>query len=394
MRPSRLVAVTVLFVAGCSTSVTGTATQAPPAAVSPTADALESLALDPDDEGRLRVSDVAAAPDGGIVVLLIPEADSDSRSRFLQLVPDDGGLAVGAVTEAVAFANPSELVVTPDGTAVALATVPLESGDPSLDGFDGPDLALAVLAPGAGDVELRRVEGDGELGRPDSGNGVLSPDGATLYTTLRWTVDGETVTRLATVDIATAQVTATAPLGVESATAYDVALRPDGGVAVLVSAGGDVDRTLVAEFDADLQPVRPPVELAEGSGYALTVRPDGTVVASVSTPADGEDRSRLVTVRGEVVQPALQLPGVAVDLAVAADGRLLHVGFARAAADGTASPTLATVDLVAEEVVETVTLCAGGFTSPFTLAADGRSIAATAGCYEDGVWQDRAFLIG
>ena len=394
MRLSRLGAVAALVLTGCSTGVAGTATQAPPAAVAPTAAALESLPLDPDDEGRLRVSDVAATPDGGFVVLLIPEAGSDSRSRFLRLVPADGGLAVGAVTEAAAFAHPSELVVTPDGTAVALATVPPEAGDPSGDGFDGPDLALAVLAPGAREVELRRVEAEGELGSPDSGNGVLSPDGTTLYASLRWTSDGGTVTRLATVDVATAQVTATAPLGVEPATAHDVALRPDGGVAVLVAADGGVDRTLVAEFGADLQLVRPPVELAEGSGYALTVRPDGTVVASVSTPADGEDRSRLVTVRGEVVQPALQLPGVAVDLAVAADGSLVHVGFGRAADDGTASPSLATVDLVAEEIVETVTLCAGGFASSFALAADGETVAATAGCYEDGVWQDRAFLIG
>ena len=389
MRPSRLGAVALLLLAGCSTSVAGTATPAPQPAAASSPTAPGSVPIDPSAHGELRVSDVVATPDGGFTALLITDSGSDARSAFVRLEPGDGGLTVGAVAEATTFAHPSELVVAPDGTVVALASVPPEAGDVALDGLDGPDLALAVLAPGSTQAELRRVAAVDGMGSPDAGNGVLSPDGTTLVASLRWTVDGETVTRLATVDVATGEVTSTAPLGVESATAFDLALRPDGGVAVLVTVLDGVDRTLLAEFDADLQPVRPPVELAaEGSGYALAVQPDGTVVASVSPPAGEAETSRLVAVRGDLVETAAELPAVAIDLAVTVDGAV-HVSYT--GPDG--APTLATVDLVSGEVVGEVALCASGVAGPVGLTADEQAVVATAACYEDGIPSDLALLV-
>ncbi|WP_336031168.1 hypothetical protein [Geodermatophilus sp. FMUSA9-8] len=382
-------AVAVLLIAGCTSSVTGTPTPVPQPVTASSPEAPGSVPIDPSADGELRVSDVAATPDGGLTALLIADSGSDARSAFVRLVPGDGGLTVVAVAEATTFAHPSELVVAPDGTVVALASVPPEAGDVALDGFDGPDLALAVLAPGSTQAELRQVAAVEGLGSPDSGNGVLSPDGATLVASLRWTVDGETVTRLATVDVATGEVTSTAPLGVESATAFDLALRPGGGVAALVTVLDGVDRTLLAEFDAALQPVRPPVELAAGgSGYALAVRPDGTVVVSVSPPAGEAETARLVVVRGDLVQTAAELPAVAIDLAVTADGAV-HVSWT--GADG--APTLATVDLVSGEVVGEVALCASGVAGPVGLSADGQAVLVTAACYEDGVPSDLALLV-
>lgn len=71
-----------------------------------------------------------------------------------------------------------------DGTVVALAPV-LPGTDGPSDGGRELDLALAVLAPGADEPELVRIAADAELGTPDLGTGVLSPDGATLYASLR-----------------------------------------------------------------------------------------------------------------------------------------------------------------------------------------------------------------
>ncbi|SHG42081.1 hypothetical protein [Geodermatophilus nigrescens] len=398
MRPSRLGAVAVLLLAGCSTSVAGTSSPAASVAAPPAA-----TSLDPSADGLLRVADVVATPDGGVTALLIAEAGSSGRSAFVQLVPGDGGPTVGAVTEAPAFAHPSELVAGADGTVVALASVPPESGDVALDGSDGPDLALAVLAPGSPQVELRPVGAVDGMGGPESGSGVLSADGATLYASLRWTVDGRTATRLAAVDVATGEVTATAPLGVESpgtVGAHEVALRPDGGVAVLVTAdrdaAGSLNRTLVAEFDAGLRPVGAPVEVVDeedSSGFALAVLPDGTVVVSVETPGEHPGTSRLVSVRDGAVRSAADLPGPALDLAVTPSGDRVYASYSGDFDRGEGGAHLAAVDVAMGKVVDDVPLCPNGYAAPLALATDGQTVVVTAGCTEDGVWSDLAFLI-
>jgi hypothetical protein len=310
---------------------------------------------------------------------------------------------VGAVAEATTFAHPSELLVAPDGSVIAFATVPPEAGDPSGELSDGPDLVLAVLAPGGTQAEVRAVGADPQLGPPESGSGVLSADGATVYAALRWTVDGETVTRLATVDVATGAITATAPLGVETpgvTHAYDLALLRDGGVAVLVTADRDAERTadhtLLVQVDAALQPVGAPVELVwdePSAGYSLAVLGDGTVVASVTAQAAEGDATRLVRVRDGEVQGSVIVPGVAVDVAEAEEEGRVLVSVFGVTPDRDGVVSLATVDLASGDVVDDVFLCPTGYATPFAVAANGESVTATAACYEDGVAYTRAFLL-
>ena len=394
---------TAVLAAGCASTVSGTASGVPelPPAAAPESAGLPVVDLDTTATDELRVADVAARPDGSFVVLLIADSGSEAGSSLVEVVPGDGALTIGATTAAPTFDYPSDVLVAPDGTVVVLATVPPEAGDPSGDGAEGSDLVVAVPGPD-GQVELRPVAADPELGSPESGDGVLSADGATLYASLRWTVDGRTVSRLAAISVATGAVTASAPLGVDSpgeVVAYRVALRPDGGVAALVTAdldaAGDVQGTLIAEFDAQLRPVRPPVELAggdESTGYTLTVRPDGTVVVSLTTP-DAPDESWLVTVRGDLVQPAAQLPGVALDLAVAPDGQQVYASYTRSVDLVESGATLATVDLVGGELVDELILCPTGVGWAIATAADGRSVLATTSCREDGADEDPAFLV-
>ncbi len=395
---------TAVLAAGCATTVTGTATSADPpvTAPDPAVPAPPSVELPaPDDE--LRVSDIEATPDGGFVVLLVADWGDELPTDFVRLAPGDGGLTVGAVSETTLFGETSDLAVAPDGTVVTLGSVPPEADDPGLDGTAEPGLVLAVLAPGSDEPELRVVTADPALGSPVSGNGVLSADGATLYATVRWVVDGATVTRVAAVDVATGAVTATAPLGVETpgeAHAFDVAVLPDGGVAVLVTADRDaeqlVDHTLVVRFDADLRPAGAPVELvpdAPSAGYHLAALPDGTIVASVSVPAEDGDASRLVSVRDGAVVATADLPGAALEIAVAPGGGQVFVSYHGGAVRGEGVVALATVDLASGEVVDDVFLCPDGYSTPIAVAADGQAVAVTAACYEDGVRFSRAFLV-
>jgi hypothetical protein len=396
---------TALLAAGCASTVTGTATGSTPElppAPAPESAGLPTVDLDTTATNELYVSDVAARPDGGFVVLLIADSGSEAGSSLVEVVPGDGGLTVGATTGAPLLDHPSEVLVAPDGSVVVLGTVPPGAGDPSGDGAEGSDLVLAVPGPD-GQLELRPVAADPELGSPESAEGVLSADGTTLYAALRWTVDGRIVGRLATIDVATGAVTATAPLGVGApgaAITFDVALRPDGGVAALVTADleapGDVQGTLVAEFDAQLRPVRPPVPLADGAestGYALTVLPDGTVVVSLTTP-DEPDASWLVTVRGDLVQPAVQLPGVALDLTLAPDGRHVLASYTRPFDLTEPGATLATVDLVSGELVDELILCPTGVSGPIATATGGQAVLATASCTDGSKEEDPAYLVG
>ena len=411
MRSSRLAAAllgTAVLAAGCASTVTGTATSAAsPPVTAPDPGVPAPAAVDLHTGDLLRLADVAATPDGGFLALLVADPGSDARTTFVRLTPGDGGLTAGAVAEAPLFDHPGELLLAPDGSVVTLGTVPPEAGDLSGDLADGPDLVLAVLAPGAGQAEVRAVGADPELGPPESGSGVLSADGATLYAALRWTVDGETVTRLATVDVATGAVTATVPLGVETpgvAHAYDLTLLPDGSVAVLVTADLDAERiaehALAVRFDAALRPVGAPVELAPGepsAGYALVALPDGTLVATVSLGIDDDggrdDTTRLVTIRDGVVQATADLPGSGLGLAVAPAGDRAFVTYHGDAERGEDVAATATVDLASGEVVDDVFLCPNGTAYENAVSADGRTVVATAACYEDGVPHVRAFLL-
>ncbi|WP_336031170.1 hypothetical protein [Geodermatophilus sp. FMUSA9-8] len=403
MRSSRLGAVALLFVTGCSSTVAGAATpgSATPA-TGPLTEVLGTTELDDAVDGDLRLSDVAATPDGGFVVLMTGDLGGDHRSAVVALVPGDGGLTVGTVTEGAPFADLGEVHVAPDGTVVALAPVLPEPGDPgSGDGGREQDLALAVLAPDEDEPELVRIAADAELGTPDLGTGVLSPDGATLVASLRWTVDGGTVNRLAAVDVATGEITASAPLGVETpgqAVATELALRPDGGLAALVrtdrDAEGDADGAVLAQYDADLRPLGTPVELVdeeESTGYALAALADGSVLASVLAGDLDTGEGRLVTVRDGAVSATAGLPGIGTDLAVAPGGTHAHLVHGRSG-EGVG---LAAVQLDTGEVVADVELCPAGIPAPLALAADGRTVAATVACEQDeSLYRDLAVLLG
>ncbi len=402
MRPTPVLVATALLTAACSSSVVGDAGPVLASSAGPLTEALATVEADAGVEGHVRIADVAPTADGRFVVLLTGDLGSNHRGVLVELVPDDGGLTVGTVTEGPAFADTGEVHVADDGTVVALAPVLPEAGDPgSGDGGREQDLALAVLAPGAGEPELVRIAADAELGTPDLGTGVLSPDGATLYASLRWTVGDGTVNRLAEVDVATGEVRATGELGVPTpgqAVVRALALRPDGGLAALVGADrdaeGEVEGVVLAQYDAGLRPLGGPVELVgaeESRGFALEVLPDGGVLASVLEGDLDTGRALLVTVRDGAVAVTAELTGPAgIDLAVAPGGEHVYV---TSGSQGR-GPAVATVDLGTGETVAEVPLCADGYPVGLAPAADGRTVLAGALCTDERTARDLAVLVG
>jgi hypothetical protein len=207
------------------------------------------------------------------------------------------------------------------------------------------------------------------------------------------------VDRLAEVDVATGEVRATGELQVPSpgeTRVADLALRPDGGLAALVSAdrdaGGEVDGVVLAQYDAGLRPLGVPVELVEeeeSTGYALRVLGDGAVVASVLAGDLDTGEGRLVTVRDGAVAATAVLPGLGVDLAVGPGVDSVYLAQGR---PGGAASVL-TVDVATGETVAEVTLCAAGVPAGLALGADGRALAGAV-CTEGRFVRDLATLLG
>ncbi|MGX5653315.1 hypothetical protein ACWKWC_00910 [Geodermatophilus nigrescens] len=381
MHTSRFITAALLLLAGCSSPVTGTAA---PAGGEPFTEVLGRIDL-ADVDDQLDLYDVAATPDGGFVALLTGNLGTANRpgGALVELLPGDDGLAVGRVTEGAPYAGDGaggELHVADDGTVVALG--PVLSGDGSDD--EAWDLALTVLAPGGKTADVVRIAADPDLGTPDRGTGVLSADGETLYAGLEWEGDGESTHRLAAVDVATGEVLASADLQLDGSAppdADELALRPGGGVAALVH--GAADGVVLAEYHADLRPVREPVEVVPGesaTGYGLQVLADGTAVVSVGVTGDRAD-ALLVTLQDGEVRDAHAVPGVATELVVDRAERVAYLGHSRA--EGGAA--VATVDLGTGEVLADVVLCEGlGSAADVALAADGSTLAATAECPGEG----------
>jgi dipeptidyl aminopeptidase/acylaminoacyl peptidase len=387
-----------LLTAGCSSAVAGTAE---PRSAGPLTEALAAVEADAGIEGHVRLADVAATADGRFVALLTGDVGANHRSVLVELVPQDGGLGTGTVTEGPAFADIGEVHVADDGTVVALAPVlPEDRRSGGGAAVREQDLAMAVLAPGAEEPDLVRIAADPVLGTPDLGTGVLSPDGATLYAALRYWGDGRSVDRLAEVDVVTGEVRATGELQVPSpgeTRVADLALRPDGGLAALVStdrdAEGESDGVVLARYDAGLRPLGAPVELVEeeeSTGYALHVLADGTVVVSLLAGDLDTGEGRLVTVRDGAVAATAVLPGLGVDLAVGPGEELAYLSHGR---PGTA-PAVVTVDLATGETVAQVALCADGYPAGLALDADGRAVLAGAVCTEGRSVRDLVTLVG
>ena len=153
MRPTPVLVATALLTAACSSSVVGDAGPVLASSAGPLTEVLATVEADAGVEGQVRIADVAATADGRFIVLLTGDLGPNHRGVLVELVPGDGGLSVGAVTEGPAFADLGEVHVADDGTVVALAPVLPEAGDAgSGDGGREQDLALAVLEPGADEI--------------------------------------------------------------------------------------------------------------------------------------------------------------------------------------------------------------------------------------------------
>ncbi|MGY1702623.1 hypothetical protein [Geodermatophilus sp. SYSU D00766] len=347
--------VTAVLAAGCSSDVAGEA-------------ALTDVLGRVDLAG---LADVAALPGGSFVALR-----TGDDGALVELVPGDVGLTVGRETGIASYAG-GEVLVAGDGTVVALG--PIVAGDER-------DVVLTVLRPGAEQAEVVPVAADPDLGTPDDATGVLSPDGRTLYASLAW--DTAAGSRLATVDVATGAVTASAGLQVDVVlppVADVLALRPDGGVAALVH--GRADGVALAEYDAELQLVGEPVGLADdlpeatGTGTALQVLADGTVLAAVALTGDRGD-AELVTVRDGEVQERWAAPGHAAGIVVDADERLVYLTYT-GREHGAA---VAAVDLASGAVVADIVLCESllGSAADLALGAGGDSLVAGVDCAGEG----------
>ncbi|PWW23504.1 hypothetical protein JD79_02678 [Geodermatophilus normandii] len=388
-----------LLLAGCSSTVVG---RIAPTAAGPLTQEVGRVDADAELGHGLEAQDVAATPDGGFVVLLTSADPLEHSSVLLELVPGDGGgLPAGAATEGGPFAAADDVQVAPDGTVVTTGVVLIEPGDPRRreDPY-GQDLVLAVLAPGADEPEVVPVEADPELDTPDAISAVLSPDGETLHGVLQWYVDGRFTSRVVRIDVASGEIVASAPLGVDDpgyASDVEIAPHPDGGLVALVTvdrdaAGGGED-VLVVRYDEDLQPVGEPVDVLErepGIGFAVAVLADGTVLASVLDGGYETGEARLVTVRDGAVEASTVLAGTAHGLVPEPGGG--HVYLSHSWPGGGAG--VATVDLATGAVVADVPLCATGSATAPALSADGRTLAAGAACLEVDDHADLVVLVG
>ncbi|SDC78770.1 hypothetical protein SAMN05660690_2552 [Geodermatophilus telluris] len=306
------------------------------------------------------VLDLAAVPDGGSLALVADTADP--RVGYLVPISQEGLGDVRRVEDVG-----TQLFVTPDGTALVT----------------GPGRLTRVPPGGA----LPTVVEVGVVGDA----AALSPDGRRLYLA---TDDG----RLAAVDAATGEVTATTALA-EGLTVQSLAVRPDGGPTALLSdarAPDLADVAALATWDDDLQQTAGPIELAPDQPAsipsALQVTDDGTAVATL-TAGSGDDPFRVVTVAGEEVT-TFPIPGTdrtPADLAVSPDGRVAYlpvVGFE-------VESGVVTLDLSDGDQLAAAQLCPGqGAFGQVALAADGATLTVVGSCTTAQAPTSLAFIAG
>ncbi|MGY1743767.1 MULTISPECIES: hypothetical protein [unclassified Blastococcus] len=391
----------VLFTAGCSTADTF---REPPIVDSPgvgglpesfepagpPADASGSDQYVGDvDAGALAGPDgdvyaIAAAPGGSVVVLAGTRLDPARPAVLAELVPGPAGPAVRRVV-AIRPVDPlADLHVAPDGTVLVL-------GEPA----DGGGTLLVRLAPGATQAETAPVDTGARTpyGPAPVEGSALTPDGATLVLTVLDLAGGAPEARLVTVDAATGAATGSRVIDVgtpEHVVATEVAVRPDGGIAVLLLAAlhgdGAVDDPVLAGFGPDLRPTGDLEHLAQHAdaarGTSLQLLPDGGAAVVVDVVGLGYPLVWLVVVRdGDAEVTNLEPLGAhrpAAAVAVAADGRTAAVPYS--GDDGRAG--LATVDLGTGAVRADLTTCATEGTSPQAVAVPA-GVAVVVQCRED-----------
>ncbi|MGY1771906.1 hypothetical protein [Blastococcus sp. SYSU D00813] len=382
-------ALAAVALAGCSTAVAGTAT--PELDTAFTERAGELSLTDTIADERPYLQHLAAAPDGTFVALLAGGADGETL--LVRLDAAGAGLEATGTVPLPPLDTDTRLLVADDGTVVVAGTV---EGDDT-----GDEIVLATVAPGADTAEEVHLEhGYGDF-PPTVGGTALSPDGQVLYVSFGY--DGDVAGRVVAFDTGTGEVVDDVDVDPGSGTgehyAGHLAVRPDGGVAVLVSAydervesGADDDtpRAVLVEYDADLEPVGEPVPLlpdsVESISRELFVLPGGGYVAVAVDGVYQSSEIRLVVVRDGAVEQVHELDEV-VDLDVVpddvdlgSDGRYLYVPWS--GSGGTQGVT--TIDLATGEAVAEVALCDGpGFAANVAVGADGTQLLAGGGCGEE-----------
>lgn len=384
MKRTALAALTLAGLAACSTATDGSATPFLGTAFTERAGEV-SLTDAIDDQGPY-LAHLVATPDGAYAALLAGDSDG---TVLVRLAPGREGLEVTGTVPLPAIDADSGLHVAADGTVAAVGTAEGEE--------TGERLVFATIPPGAESAEVTDLEhGYGEY-LPVLGDSALTSDGEVLYVSFGY--EGDVPARVVAFDVATGEVLDDAEVDPGSGPgdhyAGDLALRSDGGVAVLVSAyddGTDDDspRGVLVEYDADLEPVGEPVTLLPDSEESITrevfVLPGGGYVAVAVDGVYQSSEIRLVIVRDGAVEQVHALDEV-VDLEVVPEdvdlgpgGRYLYVPWT-AGDDRTHGVT--TVDLGTGEAVAEVPLCDGpGFAANVAVGAGGTELLAGGGCGE------------
>lgn len=381
-------ALAAVALAGCSSAVAGTATPYLGTAFTERAGEL-SLTDAIADHGPY-LQQLAAAPDGTFVALL-PGGD-DGETLLVRLDATGAGLEATGTVPLPPLDTDTRLLVAGDGTVVVAGTV---EGDDT-----GDEIVLATVAPGAASAEVVELDhGYGDF-PPGVGGTALSPDDAVLYVSFGY--DGDVPGRVVAFDAGTGELLDEVDIDPGSGPGEHygehLAVRPDGGVAVLVTAyddrtGGvddDTPRAVLVEYDADLEPVGEPVPLLADAEESITrelfVLPGGGYVAVAVDGTYQSSEVRLVIVRDGAVEQVYALDDL-VDLDVVPDdvdlgpgGRYLYVPWTGGDGD---THGVTTVDLLTGEAVADVALCDGpGFAANVAVGADPTELLAGGGCGE------------
>jgi hypothetical protein len=391
MRRTTPLAAAGLLLAGCAGTTVGTGSPSPSSSPSPADAGFEEVLGDVDLSqavGQLLVgADVAVDADGRAVALL---TDGQSGPSYVVELP------AGAVHEIPFVFATDQVFLTPDGDVLVSGTT--EEPD------DATGFQVIALRSGAAEADVRPLDPQLDY-YPRTSPTALSADGRTMLAGFSWSVltaGSPLPTELVALDVATGTVLAREQLtgDLAAANVVDLAIRPDGGVSVLLQSDPNSDGRfddglpLHAQFDENLRLVGEPVELSDfwpEPVAAQEVTADGATVVAVRT---GTNDLRVVTVvDGEASSVELELRGLrdVRDIALSPDGRSLYLPYE----DDTAQWALGTLDLESGRLVGSLALCERpefALDPVITLSADGTTATVLATCVENG--EVHAFTVG
>jgi hypothetical protein len=368
-RTALLVAATAVL-AGCAGSDDNSNSAPDPSTTGPLTTVVGELDLDVAVNDNSFAVDAAQHPDGHLVVLVGPESATNVVDTFLaELTSGGASAAMSDAVESPSLDWFSRVHVAPDGTVVIAGIVENQ----------GP--RIVVVPPGADEAE---VVTPAIAGNPDTVQSALSPDGTTLYVHARWWDDETQPYELLALDVATGQVTATAPLPA-TANAVEIVAGADGTVTALLSleAAEDIHTTQLATFDAALTPTGT-TELNPGDqsfATTFTLTSDGSAVVPVALGPWEARQAAVLLVRGGTVTRLADLPDADEPApAVTTGGGTAYLTYATAAEEA----RVGVVDLASGELVDDVFLCFTGSFRTIDLAPDGDTATALGSC-DNGV---------